>query len=113
MGIDLAIDDFGTGYSSLAYLQRFPLDRLKIDRSFVRHVVSSTNDAGIVTAIIAMAHQLSFEVIAEGVETEDQLAFLQAHHCDQVQGYLASPPLTAERFDAWLHSRTHPVRAAS
>jgi diguanylate cyclase (GGDEF)-like protein/PAS domain S-box-containing protein len=113
MGIDLAIDDFGTGYSSLAYLQRFPLDRLKIDRSFVRHVVSSTNDAGIVTAIIAMAHQLSFEVIAEGVETEDQLAFLRTHHCDQVQGYLASPPLTADRFTAWLRSRDHPVRAAS
>ena len=112
MGVDLAIDDFGTGYSSLAYLQRFPLDRLKIDRSFVRHVVSSTNDAGIVTAIIAMAHQLSFEVVAEGVETHDQLAFLRAHQCDQVQGYLASPPLTAERFAAWLRNRT-PVRAAS
>jgi EAL domain-containing protein (putative c-di-GMP-specific phosphodiesterase class I) len=112
MGIDLAIDDFGTGYSSLAYLQRFPLDRLKIDRSFVRHVVSSTNDAGIVTAIIAMAHQLSFAVVAEGVETDDQLAFLRAHKCDQVQGYLASPPLTAERFVAWLRNRT-PVRAAS
>ncbi len=112
MGIDLAIDDFGTGYSSLAYLQRFPLDRLKIDRSFVRHVVSSTNDAGIVTAIIAMAHQLSFEVIAEGVETDDQLTFLRAHRCDQVQGYLASPPLTAERFIAWLRNRA-PVRAAS
>jgi len=113
MGVDLAIDDFGTGYSSLTYLQRFPLDRVKIDRSFVRHVVSSTNDAGIVTAIIAMAHQLSFEVIAEGVETEDQLAFLRAHGCDQIQGYLASPPLTAERFAAWLRSRDHPVRAAS
>ncbi len=112
MGVDLAIDDFGTGYSSLTYLQRFPLDRLKIDRSFVRHVVSSTNDAGIVTAIIAMAHQLSFEVIAEGVETEDQLAFLRAHGCDQVQGYLASPPLTAERFVAWLRNRD-PMRAAS
>jgi diguanylate cyclase (GGDEF)-like protein/PAS domain S-box-containing protein len=112
MGVDLAIDDFGTGYSSLTYLQRFPLDRLKIDRSFVRHVVSSTNDAGIVTAIIAMAHRLSFEVIAEGVETEDQLDFLRAHGCDQVQGYLASPPLTAERFVAWLRSRD-PVRAAS
>jgi diguanylate cyclase (GGDEF)-like protein/PAS domain S-box-containing protein len=113
MGVDLAIDDFGTGYSSLAYLQRFPLDRLKIDRSFVRHVVSSTNDAGIVTAIIAMAHQLSFEVVAEGVETDDQLAFLRAHGCDQVQGYLASPPLTAERFVAWLRCRDQPVRAAS
>jgi len=112
MGIDIAIDDFGTGYSSLAYLQRFPLDRIKIDRSFVRHVVSSTNDAGIVTAIIAMAHQLSFEVIAEGVETDSQLAFLRAHQCDQVQGYLASPPLTAERFIEWLRDRT-PVRAAS
>jgi diguanylate cyclase (GGDEF)-like protein len=113
MGIDLAIDDFGTGYSSLAYLQRFPLDRLKIDRSFVRHVVSSANAAGIVTAIIAMAHQLSFEVIAEGVETEDQLAFLRAHGCDQAQGYLASPPLTPERFIAWLRRRDRPVRAAS
>jgi diguanylate cyclase (GGDEF)-like protein/PAS domain S-box-containing protein len=112
MGIDLAIDDFGTGYSSLAYLQRFPLDRLKIDRSFVRHVVSSANDAGIVTAIIAMAHQLSFEVIAEGVETDDQLTFLRTHRCDQVQGYLASPPLTAERFVTWLRNRT-PVSAAS
>ncbi|MEM7025067.1 MAG: EAL domain-containing protein [Pseudomonadota bacterium] len=113
MGVDLAIDDFGTGYSSLAYLQRFPLDRVKIDRSFVRHLVSSTNDAGIVTAIIAMAHQLSFEVTAEGVETEEQLAFLRTHRCDQVQGYLTSPPLTAERFVAWLRARDTEVKAAS
>jgi diguanylate cyclase (GGDEF)-like protein/PAS domain S-box-containing protein len=111
MGIDLSIDDFGTGYSSLAYLQRFPVDRLKVDRSFVCHVVSSANDAGIVTAMIAMAHQLSFEIIAEGVETEDQLAFLRTHACDEVQGYLISPPLSAEHFAAWLRGRDRPVRA--
>ena len=95
MGIEISIDDFGTGYSSLNYLKRFPIDSLKIDRSFVSHVTEDNHDAAIAKAIIAMAHSLKLKVIAEGVETEKQLTFFRKQGCHGIQGYLYSPPLTA------------------
>jgi len=97
MGINLAIDDFGTGYSSLSYLRQFPVSKLKIDRSFIRDVPSNSDDTAIATAIISMAKGLNIKVIAEGVENETQMAFLRHQHCDEVQGYYFSRPLTPEQ----------------
>ncbi|MEQ6342894.1 MAG: EAL domain-containing protein, partial [Gammaproteobacteria bacterium] len=102
MGVRLAIDDFGTGYSSLSYLRRFPIHSLKIDRSFVDGVTTNPDDAAIADAILALAHTLNLRVIAEGVETEEQLQYLRSRRCDMVQGYLLSKPLPAEEITRML-----------
>jgi diguanylate cyclase (GGDEF)-like protein/PAS domain S-box-containing protein len=98
MGVELAVDDFGTGYSSLSYLKEMPVDRLKIDQSFVRDVPHSANDCAIVRTILAMASTLNLQVIAEGVESEEQLAFLRAEGCQEIQGYILSPPMSPACF---------------
>jgi len=105
MGISLSIDDFGTGYSSLGYLKRFPIDHIKIDRSFVKDIPEDNDDATITRTIIAMAHNLRLKVIAEGVETEAQLDFLREHGCDEMQGYYFSRPLPGSDFVALLQAQ--------
>ncbi len=102
MGITLSIDDFGTGYSSLSHLKHFPIDRLKIDRSFVKHVTRDHNDATIAEAIIALAHSMKLTVVAEGIEHSDQLAFMSERRCDTMQGFFLSRPVTAGEFSIFL-----------
>jgi EAL domain-containing protein (putative c-di-GMP-specific phosphodiesterase class I) len=102
MGVSLSLDDFGTGYSSLSYLKRFPIDTLKIDRSFVTGIPGDGNDCAIAGAIVSMAQRLGHRVIAEGVETRDQLEFLRSLGCQEIQGYYFSPPVPAEMFEAMV-----------
>jgi diguanylate cyclase (GGDEF)-like protein/PAS domain S-box-containing protein len=108
LGLSLSIDDFGTGYYSLAYLKRFAIDKLKIDQSFVRDIPDDQDSMEITASIIAMAKNLRLKVLAEGVETEDQLAFLQIHNCDACQGYLFSRPLPAPELERWLSVQAAP-----
>jgi diguanylate cyclase (GGDEF)-like protein/PAS domain S-box-containing protein len=97
-GVQVAVDDFGTGYSSLSYLRKFPIDALKIDQSFVRQITTAPDETTIVTAVISMGRSLKMRVVAEGVETQEELAFLQAHQCEEAQGYFFSRPLLADQF---------------
>ncbi|HHM04519.1 MAG TPA: GGDEF domain-containing protein, partial [Gammaproteobacteria bacterium] len=110
LGVGIALDDFGTGYSSLSYLKRFPIDKVKIDRAFIDEVSSDPGDAAIATAIIAMAHTLNKEVVAEGVENEDQLAFLRARGCDKWQGFLKSRAVPATAVTTMLAAQVPPRR---
>jgi EAL domain-containing protein (putative c-di-GMP-specific phosphodiesterase class I) len=103
-GVQLAVDDFGTGYSSLSYLRKFPIDALKIDQSFIREITTAPDETGIVTAVISMGRSLKLRVVAEGVETREQLAFLQDHECDEAQGYYFSRPLLPQRFARLLRT---------
>jgi diguanylate cyclase (GGDEF)-like protein len=104
LGVSLAIDDFGTGYSSLSYLKRFPVDRLKIDRSFVRDLTTSVDDAAIAKTIIALGRTLNMRVVAEGVETAEQAEFLRHERCDEMQGFLCSRPLPPDRCFEWIEA---------
>lgn len=111
LGVKISIDDFGTGYSSLSYLKRFPIDKLKIDQSFVRDIMTDPNDAAIVASIISMTRHMNLKVIAEGVETEEQLGFLHHNHCNEIQGYWFSPPLSAEQAEALLNGHEQAAAA--
>jgi EAL domain-containing protein (putative c-di-GMP-specific phosphodiesterase class I) len=104
LGVRLSIDDFGTGYSSLSYLRRFPVDVLKIDRSFLAEITQSPADLAIVGAIVRMSHDLGLEVVAEGVETEPVASLLGEIECDQMQGYLFARPMPAAAFAAWAEA---------
>jgi EAL domain-containing protein (putative c-di-GMP-specific phosphodiesterase class I) len=98
LGVRLAIDDFGTGYSSLAQIKHFPIDTLKVDRSFIRNIPQDVEDKAITEAIIAMGKTLSLTVVAEGVETQEQLDFLREHSCDEMQGFYFSKPIVPDKF---------------
>jgi len=108
LGVRVSIDDFGTGYSSLSYLKRFPIDKLKIDRSFIHEISAGQGEEAIVIAIITLAHSLNLQVVAEGVETDRQLAFLRAHQCDGLQGLLFYPPLPEIQVPTFLRQRRKP-----
>ena len=110
LGVKISIDDFGTGYSSLSYLKKFPIDYLKIDKSFVLDIMNDKSDANIVETIISMAHNLGLKVIAEGVEDKQQLRFLQLRNCDYVQGYFFSRPIAAEVFEKEFYNLQNEFR---
>ena len=105
-GVRLALDDFGTGFSSLGQLRHYPIDTLKIDRTFVQELAEDKQDQAISRAIIAMGKTLGLTVVAEGVENEEQVTFLKQHHCDQIQGYHISRPIPQHEFVAWLRQQS-------
>jgi EAL domain-containing protein (putative c-di-GMP-specific phosphodiesterase class I) len=105
MGVRLAVDDFGTGYSSLAYLKRLPVSELKIDRSFVRQLVTDEDDAAIVRSTISLGHDLGLSVVAEGVEDQAAWDHLRMLHCDVIQGFHVSRPILADQMTRWIHER--------
>ena len=111
LGVRLATDDFGTGYSSLGQLKNFPIDTLKVDRSFIRDLATDSEDKAITSAIIAMGKTLSLTVVAEGVETVEQQNFLREQACDEMQGYYFSKPVAAEEFATLLRSGRSPAPA--
>jgi len=113
LGVRISVDDFGTGYSSLSYLRRLPLDKLKIDRTFIREIATSRDDAAIVRAIVSLAHNLRIKVIAEGVETPDQLVYLREVGCDQYQGYHYSAPVPNEAFVTMINEHQSAALAPS
>ena len=113
LGIQLSIDDFGSGYSSLGRLKRFPIDTLKVDQSFVRDITTDPDDAAIASAIIAMGHSLRLTIVAEGVETPEQLAFLRERECQKVQGYLFARPMPMEQMVSYLGEQAGRVRPAA
>jgi len=113
LGLHVSIDDFGTGFSSLSYLKRLPVDKLKIDQSFIKDLTTDTGDAAIVTSMITLAHNLDLTVIAEGVENTEQLGFLRAERCDEVQGYLVSKPMPADSFSDWINNRNQEDKKAA
>jgi EAL domain-containing protein (putative c-di-GMP-specific phosphodiesterase class I) len=106
LGVSLSVDDFGTGYSSLSYLKRFPVDKLKVDQSFVRDLTDDADDRAIAASIIAMGHRLGLRVVAEGVETAEHLAILRDEHCDEYQGYFFSRPVPADEIEKLLREQT-------
>lgn len=110
IGIKVSMDDFGTGYSSLAYLQRLPVDILKVDRSFIRDFADNPQDAGLIRAIISMGHVLGLEVVAEGVETQEQMSFLQENDCDYIQGYFVERPVDAEALEPYLREAAQALK---
>ena len=111
-GVSISLDDFGTGYSSLVHLRRFPIHSIKIDQSFVKRVPADSGDVAVVAGLIALAHTLGLQVIAEGVETAAQLQFLRDNKCDSVQGYLLGRPRDATTFARVLAEANHPVVAS-
>ena len=112
-GMMLAIDDFGTGYSSLAYLKRFPVNTLKIDRAFITDISSDNDDVAIVEAVLGLGKHFNMKVVAEGVEDEEQLKFLKTQGCDIAQGYFISKPLSADQYLAWLERWPYGVQKAA
>jgi len=113
IGVALSVDDFGTGYSSLSYLKQFPIDTLKIDRSFVCGLPANRDDGAIVQAVLTLARNMGLRVVAEGVETNEQVAYLRSLECGQLQGYYFSRPLAAAAMERWILADIEPISAMS